>query len=63
LIFDRSGKLYVADHKIVTVYAPGATAPLRTISRGIKNPVRWHLTAAAISLSRTTENIPGAGTR
>jgi DNA-binding beta-propeller fold protein YncE len=40
LAFDGSGNFYVANYfnNTVTVYAPGKTSPLRTISNGIDGP-------------------------
>ena len=39
LAFDAVGDLFVADTANVTVYAPGTTSVLRTISKGVSAPV------------------------
>jgi hypothetical protein len=40
---DSNGNLYAANLKNVTVYAPGATSVLTTISNGINTPFGFAL--------------------
>ncbi|MGA8534186.1 MAG: NHL repeat-containing protein [Candidatus Tumulicola sp.] len=39
LRLDVAGNLYVANAKSITVYAPGATAPMQTIVKGVNSPI------------------------